>query len=101
MSFPFTKIGPNRYQLERTPEMKADAVFYANDNLLPLLTRDRSLQQLAQTAELPELLSPVLGMPDMHEGYGIPVGGIIAGKRIVSAGCVGMDINCGVRLLRT
>ena len=101
MPIPFTKIGPNRYQLERTPEMRVDAVFYANDKLLHLLTRDRSLQQLAQTAELPELLSPVLGMPDMHEGYGIPVGGIIAAKNIISAGCVGMDINCGVRLLRT
>ncbi|MBI4035228.1 MAG: RtcB family protein [Candidatus Chisholmbacteria bacterium] len=81
--------------------MKAEAVFYASEKLLPLLTRDQSLKQLQQTAELPYLMSPVLGMPDMHEGYGIPVGGIMASSKIVSAGCVGMDINCGVRLLKT
>lgn len=96
----YKKIGKNRYQLERTPQMKVDAIFYANDKILPLITRDRSLEQLQQTAELPHLESPVLGMPDMHEGYGIPVGGVMVSNKLVSAGCVGMDINCGVRLLK-
>src|SRR3989337_2077619 len=98
---PFEQIAANTYRIKRTPEMQVDALFYANDKLLPLMTRDRSLEQLRDTTELPHLLSPVLGMPDMHEGYGIPVGGVIAAKNIISAGCVGMDINCGVRLLRT
>lgn len=97
----FEKIDVNSYQIKRTPEMKVDAVFFANDKLLPLATRDRSLQQLQQATQLPHLMSPVLGMPDMHEGYGIPVGGVMASEKIVSVGCVGMDINCGVRLLRT
>jgi len=101
MSVKYNKIGQNRYKLEKTPQMQADAIFYASEKLLPHVTRDQSLRQLQQTAELPHLMSPVLGMPDMHEGYGIPVGGIMASSKIVSAGCVGMDINCGVRLLRT
>ncbi|MCH7951783.1 RtcB family protein [Patescibacteria group bacterium] len=97
----FERIDVNTYRIKRTPQMRVDALFFANTKLLPQVTRDRSLEQLRQTAELPHLLSPVLGMPDMHEGYGIPVGGVMASEKIVSAGCVGMDINCGVRLLRT
>ncbi len=97
----FARVSKNKYRLNRTPNMLVDAEFYANSALLPLVGRDRSLSQLAQTAQLPHLLSPVLGMPDMHEGYGIPVGGVMASEKIVSAGCVGMDINCGVRLLKT
>ena len=97
----FLKIGKNRYKLEQGPEMNVAARFYASDEILPLLTQDRSLEQLRETAKLPGLYRHVLGMPDMHQGYGIPVGGIIASEDIVSAGCVGMDINCGVRLLRT
>jgi len=100
MDADFEKIGKNKYKLRKTAKMKVDAIFYANDKLLPLVTRDNSINQLQQTAELPFLMSPVLGMPDMHEGYGIPVGGIMVSEKIVSAGCVGMDINCGVRLLR-
>lgn len=101
MEVNFEKIGKNTYRIEKTAEMKADALFYANEKLVDLITRDRSLEQLRQTAMLPELLSPVLGMPDMHEGYGIPVGGVMASDFLVSAGAVGMDINCGVRLLKT
>jgi len=97
----YKAIGTNRYQLESTPSMQADVVFFANEDILPAVTEDDSLQQLAQTASLPHLVSPVLGMPDMHQGYGIPVGGVMASKGIVSAGAVGMDINCGVRLLNT
>jgi tRNA-splicing ligase RtcB len=97
----YQQVKTNTYRLSRTPEMRADAQFYANKFLLPSVGRDRSLLQLKQTTELPHLISPVLGMPDMHEGYGIPVGGIMVSEKIVSAGCVGMDINCGVRLLRT
>ena len=97
----FEKIDVNAYRLKRLPGMQADAVFYAKEEMLPQVTKDRSLLQLMQTAMLPRLLSPVVAMPDMHEGYGIPVGGIMVGDGLVSAGCVGMDINCGVRLLTT
>lgn len=100
MEVAYKKTGKNRYEIEKTPEMKAEARFYASEEILPLVTRDKSLLQLQQTAKLPHLVSPVLGMPDMHQGYGIPVGGVMASEKIVSAGCVGMDINCGVRLLR-
>lgn len=100
MEITYKKVGENRYQIERTPEMRVDALFYANEKLLPDVARDNSLKQLQETAQLPHLMSPVLGLPDMHEGYGIPVGGVMASEKIVSAGCVGMDINCGVRLMR-
>jgi len=97
----FERIDVNAYQLAHISGMKADAVFYVKEEMLPQVTKDRSLSQLAQTAMLPRLVSPVVAMPDMHEGYGIPVGGIMVGDGLVSAGCVGMDINCGVRLLTT
>lgn len=99
MTIPYEKIGPNTYQV--STDGATNVVFYASDELLPLVTRDDSLKQLTETARLPHLESPVLGMPDMHQGYGIPVGGVMASVRVVSAGAVGMDINCGVRLLRT
>lgn len=79
--------------------MQARAVFYAKETMLTEIGRDRSLQQLADTACLPDLVSPVIAMPDMHEGYGVPVGGVVATHNLISAGAVGMDINCGVRLL--
>lgn len=100
MQVDFELVSKNKYRLKKDPKMKVDAVFYSSEKLLPLVSRDLSLVQLRQTAQLPHLVSPVLGMPDMHEGYGIPVGGIMVSPKIVSAGCVGMDISCGVRLLR-
>lgn len=101
MRVKFERVGKNRYRLEKSAEMRSEALFYTNEEILPLVTGDRSLEQLKQTAQLPDLESPVIGMPDMHQGYGIPVGGIMASEKLVSVGCVGMDINCGVRLLRT
>ena len=94
-------IGINKWQLQRLPEMQAEAVVYCQEKMLPWLYNDRSLTQLQETAMLPDLVSPVLAMPDMHEGYGIPVGGVMVTHGLISSGAVGMDINCGVRLLRT
>lgn len=99
MSIPFRQIAPNTYQLEKQPDMQAEAIFYAKKTLLPEVAEDRSLQQLADTASLPYVVSPVVAMPDMHQGYGVPVGGVLATHGLISAGAVGMDINCGVRLL--
>ena len=99
MSIPFRQIAPNTYQLEKQPGMQAEAIFYARQSLLPEVAEDRSLQQLADTASLSHVVSPVVAMPDMHQGYGVPVGGVVATHGLISAGAVGMDINCGVRLL--
>lgn len=99
MAIGYHKIFPNTYKLEKQPGMQAEAVFYAKQSLLPEVAEDRSLQQLADTASLPNVVSPVVAMPDMHQGYGVPVGGVLATHGLISAGAVGMDINCGVRLL--
>lgn len=101
MTIKLIRVGINKYKLERIPGMQVDAMVYVKQEMLPALYRDRSLEQLTQAAKLPYLLSPVIAMPDVHEGYGIPVGGVMATDGLVSVGGVGMDINCGVRLLRT
>lgn len=98
-----TKDGENRYRLKRSGKMAVEGIVYANDYLLPLIATDKSLQQLANAASLPGVVEPVCGMPDMHEGFGLPIGGVMAcaADGVISAGAVGMDINCGVRLLAT
>jgi tRNA-splicing ligase RtcB len=74
----------------------------ADEALIEAITRDRSLEQLTNVATLPGITRYALGMPDMHEGYGFPVGGVAATvppDGVVSPGGIGFDINCGVRLL--
>jgi tRNA-splicing ligase RtcB len=82
--------------------MRVPARFYADDELAAAMTGDRSLEQLVNTATLPGVVSHVLAMPDMHQGYGFPIGGVVATALpdgVISPGGVGYDINCGVRLL--
>lgn len=95
--------GKNRYRLPRKGKMRVDGVVYINEILKPLLRADKSLEQLAHAATLPGVINPVVGMPDIHEGFGLPIGGVmaVAEDGVISAGAVGMDINCGVRLVRT
>jgi len=97
------KDGLNRYRLKRSGKMRVDGLVYASQDLLPLLQRDKSLQQLSNAACLPGVAGHVCGMPDMHQGFGLPIGGVMATSSggVISAGAVGMDINCGVRLLST
>lgn len=99
MEIKLKKIGVNRWQIERLPQMKADAVVYAKEEILEEVKKDLSLEQLVQSASLPKVISPVVAMPDVHEGFGLPIGGVMATDGLVSSGAVGMDINCGVRLL--
>src|SRR5690606_1929536 len=76
----------------------------ADRDLLERIAGDGSLQQLINVTNLPGIVGAAYGMPDMHEGYGFPVGGV-AGARapdgVISPGGIGFDINCGVRLLRS
>ena len=86
------------------PGMRVPAVIYADDELWEQIGGDRSLAQLKNVATLPGVTGAVYGMPDMHEGYGFPVGGVAAMRLsdgVISPGGVGYDINCGVRLLAT
>lgn len=82
--------------------MLVDAVIYSNPGLLKNLCEDLSLEQAANVAMLPGILKRSMAMPDVHQGYGFPIGGVAAMDEetgIVSPGGVGFDINCGVRLL--
>jgi tRNA-splicing ligase RtcB len=77
-------------------------MIYANEHLLEAIQRDQSLEQAANVAMLPGIVGRALAMPDIHQGYGFPIGGVAAVDEqdgVVSPGGVGFDINCGVRLL--
>jgi len=83
-------------------DMRVPARVYADDALLEAALHDRSMEQLINTTTLPGVVRYTLAMPDMHQGYGFPIGGVAATllpKGVISPGGVGYDINCGVRLL--
>lgn len=86
------------------PDMRVPARLYASERLLNDVLADdsKSLEQLVNTATLPGLERYALAMPDIHQGYGFPIGGVIASRTrdgVISPGGVGYDINCGVRVL--
>jgi tRNA-splicing ligase RtcB len=85
-------------------DMRVPARFYSDSKLLEGILGDRSLEQLVNTATLPGVIKHALAMPDIHQGYGFPIGGVVATEMpdgVISPGGVGYDINCGVRLLAT
>jgi tRNA-splicing ligase RtcB len=84
--------------------MRTRGVVYCSEEMISELKQDQSLQQVANVAMLPGIVGASLAMPDIHWGYGFPIGGVAAfdlATGVVSPGGVGYDINCGVRLLRT
>ena len=84
--------------------MRVPARVVADDTLIGHLRTDASLEQLANGATLPGIVRAAMAMPDIHQGYGLPVGGVVATDArhgVVSPGAIGFDINCGVRLLAT
>jgi len=100
------KIGENLYEIPKTfrSDMKVPARFYANDFFFNKLLLERALGQLVNTATLNGAYKYAIAMPDIHEGYGFPIGGVLAvdkDRGVISPGGVGYDINCGVRLLKT
>src|SRR5580658_10202436 len=88
---------------EVRPGMLVDALIYSDERLLRDVLRDQCLEQAANVAMLPGIVGRSLAMPDIHQGYGFPIGGVAATLPeeggVVSPGGVGFDINCGVRLL--
>jgi RNA-splicing ligase RtcB len=87
---------------EARSDMRTNAVIYANDRLMAQIAKDLSLEQAMNVATLPGIVGDSLAMPDIHQGYGFPIGGVAAtdyNTGVVSPGGVGFDINCGVRLL--
>jgi tRNA-splicing ligase RtcB len=85
--------------------MRVPGRIYADESLMPYIAEDPSVEQVANVAFLPGILGYSLAMPDIHWGYGFPIGGVAAtdvrADGVVSPGGVGFDINCGMRLLRT
>lgn len=95
-------IGPYEYVVVDDAGVPRPARVFADEALIAAIARDHSLQQLVNVTALPGVYGPVFGMPDMHEGYGFPVGGVAATALpdgAISPGGIGFDINCGVRLL--
>ena len=102
----FVKIDNNRYKIPKSYKagMRTDGLIYASEEMLPKIKDDNAPEQVANVATLPGIVGCAMAMPDIHWGYGFPIGGVAAFETengIISPGGVGYDINCGVRLLRT
>ena len=98
------RIGENAWEIPQQGEMKVPAVVYSSEKLLAAIRRDQTLQQARNVACLPGIQRRSYVMPDAHQGYGFPIGGVAAfdlREGVISPGGVGYDINCGVRVLRT
>ena len=98
------KLDDNRWLVPQTGGMRVPGIIYANEKLFQLLKGDESVKQVANVAHLPGIVNFSLAMPDVHWGYGFPIGGVAAfdlDGGIISPGGVGYDINCGCRLMTT
>jgi len=100
------KISEYEWEIPKSfrKDMRVPVRIFASRKLLEEISGDRSLEQAVNSATLPGLVGHVIVMPDMHQGYGFPIGGVAATqfpKGVISPGAIGYDINCGVRLLTT
>ncbi|NQT22995.1 MAG: RtcB family protein, partial [Candidatus Omnitrophica bacterium] len=104
---PLEKIDDYRWQIPKSfmQGMRVPGLIYADENLLKNIRHDKALQQVANVATLPGIVKYSLAMPDIHWGYGAPIGGVAAfdieEEGIISPGQIGYDINCGIRLVKT
>jgi len=104
---PVKKISDYKWEVPKgaVPGMKVHGLIYADDRLMKDIARDKSIRQVANGATLPGIVGASLAMPDMHFGYGLPIGGVVATDvdrdGIISPGGTGYDINCGVRMAVT
>ncbi|MBU1998120.1 MAG: RtcB family protein [Candidatus Omnitrophica bacterium] len=101
------KIDDYRWRIPKSakPGMRVPGIIYADEKLLKDVLKDKAIEQVANVAFLPGIVNASLAMPDIHWGYGFPIGGVAAtdieNNGVVSPGGVGFDINCGVRMLKT
>ena len=101
-----TRIDDYRWEIPITykPGMRVPGLIFSDEQMLRHIQDEQSLEQVANVAFLPGIVGRSLAMPDIHWGYGFPIGGVAATRvddGVISPGGVGFDINCGVRLLRT
>jgi len=99
------KISDYVWEIPRTGEMRVPGRIYASKQLIDAILNDDSIKQVQNVAHLPGIVKYSIAMPDIHQGYGFPIGGVCAtdpqDDGVISPGGVGYDINCGVRLART
>jgi tRNA-splicing ligase RtcB (3'-phosphate/5'-hydroxy nucleic acid ligase) len=98
------KIAECKWLIEKQGKMRVPGIVYASDKLYKAIKSDNSLEQVRNVAHLPGIQRYSLAMPDIHWGYGFPIGGVAAmdvQNGVISPGGVGFDINCGVRVIRT
>jgi len=103
-SYEFKKITDYLWEMPKRGNMRVPGRIYASSALMPHIKSDQSPMQVANVAHLPGIIQYSLAMPDIHWGYGFPIGGVAAfsvEEGVISPGGVGYDINCGVRLART
>ena len=96
-----TRIDEYRWEINKTGDMNVPARIYSSDALIGAVRQEEAFKQLVNVARLPGIIGTALAMPDIHWGYGFPIGGVAAfdcDEGIISPGGVGYDINCGVRL---
>jgi len=94
----------NIKRIEKSGKMRVPAVVFASDKLYELMKQDKTLEQLKNVASLPGIEKEALAMPDAHQGFGFPIGGVAAfnlKEGIVSPGGVGYDISCGMEYIKT
>lgn len=104
MDIHLRKLDDYRWEIPRTGKMRVPGLVFSSPRLIDSLRADQSLRQIANVASLPGIVGRSLAMPDIHWGYGFPIGGVAAFARsdgVVSPGGVGYDINCGCRLMTT
>ena len=98
----FRKVGEALWEIPQEGNMRVPARIYATAKMLDAIRDDQAAQQAVNVAHLPGIVSFSLAMPDIHWGYGFPIGGVAAfdaRSGVISPGGVGYDINCGVRLM--
>jgi tRNA-splicing ligase RtcB len=104
MTIKIQQIDDCRWRIPREGDMRTDGLVFADKNMMAVLQQEQALEQVRNVATLPGIVGPSMAMPDIHWGYGFPIGGVAAfdaDEGVVSPGGVGYDINCGVRLLRS
>ncbi len=104
MAVKVEKIDECRWRIPREGAMRTEGLIYASRQMMAVLQQEQALEQVRNVATLPGIVGPSLAMPDIHWGYGFPIGGVAAfdaDEGVVSPGGVGYDINCGVRLMRS
>ncbi|MDO8734575.1 MAG: RtcB family protein [Elusimicrobiota bacterium] len=103
-SCPLKKVDDYRWKIEKIGGMHTEGLIFASEKMVSNICSDNAYQQVSNVATLPGIVGYSLAMPDIHWGYGFPIGGVAAfnlNDGVISPGGIGYDINCGVRLLRT